>query len=313
MGKRSRSISFGSQFEPTAGGSVNAPPAADKTPPSPSLTPVSFINLEYASESVDQKLDLYLPATGKKPYRVVVWFHGGGWFLGDKQDDIAQPAEPFLSAGYAVISANYRLSRRAIFPAQIHDAKAVIRWIRANAARYQLDPGKIVAAGGSAGGHLAALLGTSGEIKEMEDLSSGNPEQSSRVNAVVEWYGPIDFLQMDPQHTELGQAAYHSVENSPESNLIGGNITANPDTCYAANPMKYITKNTPPFYIQHGKADVAVPYLQSVKLADALRTAIGTENVTLEILEGGAHLDPVHMSPAYMEKVFSFLDKHLTE
>jgi len=310
MEKRNRSISFGNLFTPPPGGTSTIP-AADKTPPSPLLTSASFINVKYASESIDQKLDLYLPATGEKPFRVVAWFHGGGWFLGDKQDGIAEVAEPFLSDGYAVISANYRLSRRAVFPAQIHDAKTVIRWIRANAARYHLNPGKIVAAGGSAGGHLAALLGTSGEIKEMEDLSSGNPEQSSRVNAVVEWYGPIDFLQMDPQHTELGQPAYHGVENSPESNLIGGTITANPEKCRAANPINYIKKNNPPFYIQHGKADVAVPYLQSVKLAEALRAVIGTENVVLEILEGGAHLDPVHMSPPYMKKVFSFLDKHL--
>jgi len=308
--KRNRLISFGNLFIPPPGGTSTIP-AADKTPPSSSLISASFINLRYANQSVDQKLDLYLPAKGNKPYRVIVWFHGGGWFLGDKQDDIAQSAEPFLSAGYAVVSANYRLSRRVIFPAQIYDAKAVIRWIRAKAGRYQLDPNKIIAAGGSAGGHLAALLGTSGDVKEMEDLSSGNPEQSSRVNAVVEWYGPVDFLQMDSQHAELGQPGYHSEDNSPESNLIGGTITANSEKCLAATPMHYIKKNNPPFYIQHGKADVAVPYLQSVELAEALRKVIGAENVALEILENGGHLDPVHMSPFYMEKILNFLDKHL--
>jgi len=302
MAKRSRPISFGSQFDP---------PVADKTPPSKSLTSASFLNLEYAGQSVDQKLDLYLPATGKKPYRVVVWFHGGGWFLGDKRDGIAESAEPFLAAGYAVISANYRLSRRAIFPAQIYDAKVVIRWLRANAVKYRLNPDKIIAAGASAGGYLAALLGTSGQVQELEDLSLGNPVQSSRVNAVVEWYGPIDFLQMDQQLTALGQPAYHSTANSPESNLLGGMLDENPEKCRSANPMTYIKKDNPPFYIQHGKTDVAVPYLQSVNLAEALRAVIGNENVALEILDNAGHLDAVHMSPPYMKKIFIFLDRHL--
>lgn len=304
-------INFGNAFVARPGEKAPPMPSSDTTPPSGSLVSKSYKDIVYASQSIDQKLDVYLPAAHKSPYRVAAWFHGGGWFLGNKQEGIAEVAEPFLTEGYAVVSADYRLTRRATFPAQIFDAKTVIRWVRANHAKYHFDPDKIIAAGASAGGHLASLLGTSGGIRDLEDLSTGNSEYSSRVNAAVVWYGPIDFLTMDSQHAALGQEGYHAVDNSPESLLLGGPISENEEKCRKANPMTYINKDNPPFYIQHGKNDVAVPYLQSICLAEALKTVIGEDKVYLELPENAGHGDSVHMSPEHMKKVFAFLDTHL--
>ncbi len=137
------------------------PPAPDTRLPQKSFISAAYFNLPYASRSATQKLDVYLPAGGSRPCPVIVWMHPGGFNIGDKKWEIADNAEPMLARGYAVVSINYRLSGEATFPAQIHDARTAIRWIRAHAAEYGFDLGRIVAAGVSAGGYLAALLGTS--------------------------------------------------------------------------------------------------------------------------------------------------------
>ncbi len=130
-----------------------------------------------------------------------------------------------LKRHYAVVAVNYRLSWEATFPALVHDVKAAVRWIRANAQRYHLDPDRIAAWGGSAGAYLAAMLGTSAGVSELEDPSLGNPEQPSHVQAVVAWFGPTDFLKMDEQLTERGlpppAGTEHNGANSPESLLLG--------------------------------------------------------------------------------------------
>ena len=139
----------------------------------------------------DLLLDLYLPEGAPRPLPLVVWIHGGGWRNGAKEQT---PARRLVERGYAVASINYRLSGEAIFPAQIHDCKAAVRWLRANAAKYGLDAGRVAAWGSSAGGHLVALLGTSGGIMELEG-GLGNADQSSRVQAVVDFFGPHGFPQ----------------------------------------------------------------------------------------------------------------------
>jgi acetyl esterase/lipase len=308
--KNDKSFNFGGDFN-----GINwtppPPPNLSTDPPGQSFTSASFFDVPYATQSKAQELDIYLPARGTKPYPVIVWFHGGGFLIGDKREGIAPHAEPMLAGGYAVVSINYRFSSEAIFPAQIYDAKAAIRWIGANAEKYNFNPGKIVATGSSAGGYLAALLGTSAHVKELEDLSMGNPEQSSRVNAVVDWFGPIDFLQLNVQHAQLGQKAQHNDEDSFESKLIGGQPAKFPEKCRAANPMSYIRADNPPFYIQHGLIDDMVPYLQSVNLAEALKAVIGQDKVRLELIENAGHMDPIHHSPENIKKVLDFLGENL--
>jgi acetyl esterase/lipase len=218
-----------------------------------------------------------------------------------------------LKRGYAVVSINYRLSGEAIFPAQIYDVKAAVRWIRANAKQYKLNPDRIAAWGGSAGGHLSSLAGTSGNVKELEDLSLGNSGQSSRVQAVVDWFGPTDFLKMDEelQESKVNNPQIHSVPDSPESELIGKNIEDAPDLVRRANPETYVTSDDPPFFIQHGLIDHLVPYQQSVNFAKKMEQVLGKEKVTIELLPATDHGGPNFETEQNINKVFLFLDKVL--
>jgi len=272
-----------------------------------------WLDVAYASQSQAQKLDIYLPDEGDGPFPVIISIHGGAFKGGDKADGQVTAMLEGLKRGYAVVSINYRLSGEAIFPAQIYDVKAAVRWIRANANQYKLNGKKMAAWGGSAGGHLSALLGTSGGVKELEDLTQGNAAQSSRVNAVVDWFGPTDFMKMDEQLKEgkVKNPQVHSVPGSPESELIGKNLADAPEMVKAANPETYITKDDPPFFIQHGRIDNLVPYQQSVNLAGKLEKAIGKDKVTLEILPDSGHGGPGFSSPQNIDKVFVFLDRIL--
>lgn len=270
-----------------------------------------WIDVQYATVSPSQKLDIYLPDNGDGPFPLILSIHGGAFKGGDKGDNQVTPMLEGLKRGYAVISVNYRLSQEAIFPAQIYDIKAAVRWIRANSKEYKLKTDRIVVWGGSAGGHLSAMLGTSGGIKELEDLSMGNKEQSSRVQAVVDWFGPTDFLRMDEQLKESGikNPQTHSIPDSPESELIGKNLSDAPELVKAANPESYITPDDPPFFIQHGLIDHLVPYQQSVNLASKLEKIIGKENVTIELLKDTDHGGPAFFEPQNIEKVFLFIEK----
>ena len=189
----------------------------------------------------------------------------------------------YLSQGYAVASLNYRLSPCALFPAPILDCKAAVRWLRSHAAAYRLDATRFAAWGASSGGHLAALLGTTGDVNVFdvgEDL-----DQSSAVQAVVDYYGPTDFLQMDAHRLPSGML--HDPADSPESQLIGGPIQENKKRVEQANPITYATGDAPPFLICHGDADLMVPHHQSELLATALENA--SVPVTFYTVQGAGH------------------------
>lgn len=226
-----------------------------------------------------QKLDLYLPKDGTN-LPLIINIHGGAFKAGSKENGV--PLE-YLKLGYAVASINYRLSQHALFPAQIEDCKAAVRWLRAHASEYKLDPARFAAWGSSAGGHLAAMLGTTGDARPFE--VGPNLNQSSRVQAVVDYFGPTDFLQMDAHRAPGGMS--HDPAGSPESELIGGAIQENKDKAAIVNPITYVTSHAPPFLIWHGDADPLVPHHQSELLAEALRKA-GVP-VTFYTVKGGGH------------------------
>ncbi len=269
-----------------------------------------WLDLAYAGESPAQQLDIYLPDEGDGPFPVIASIHGGAWMLGDKADAQQLPMLEGLKRGYAVACINYRLSHEAIFPAQIYDCKAAIRFIRAHAEKYHFDANRIAAWGGSAGGHLSALLGTSAGIKGMEDPAMGNPSASSAVQAVVVWYGPNEsFLTMDDELKASGSGVPdHSAPDSPESRLVGRLITDVPHMVRFASPMSYITMNVPPFLIQHGSCDQLVPVEQSMRFAAQLERVAGKDKVSLEILEGVFHADPAFETPQNVKRVLDFLD-----
>ena len=262
-----------------------------------------YRDLTYAQAGeYDLRLDLYLPDDVPKPYPLVVWVHGGAFRLGDKANPIALP---LVGRGYAVASINYRLSQEAIFPAQIHDCKAAVRWLRAHADDYRFDGEHVGAWGDSAGGHLVAMLGTAGDAAELEgDL--GNLDQSSRVQAVCDWYGPSDFLRMN----DVPGTMDHDAPDSPESELIGAPIQENPDLATRANPITYITPDVPPFLIMHGDQDLTVLPNQSEFLYQALQKAgVASE---LVILPGLGHgFRAAENYDALIERVANFFDQYL--
>jgi len=272
----------------------------------------TYADLAYATVSDAQKLDLYIPTTGSGPFPLIIMVHGGGFMMGDKSDGAGLTGvDQLLAAGYAVASINYRLSSEAIYPAQIYDAKAAVRFLRANAEEYQLNPDKFGAWGASAGGSLVSLLGTTCGVAELEGAELGNAEQSSCVQAVIDWFGPIDFLKMDEQFAGTSCPQSHDAANSPESMLVGAAIQTVPDLVATTNPMNYITADDAPFFIENGTADCNIPPAQNKNLADALSAVIGPENVTYISLEGAGHGGSQFETTDNLNLVIGFLDKYL--
>lgn len=265
--------------------------------------PVRHIDLAYIPDGhVRQRLDLHLPAGGSQ-WPLVVWIHGGAWRVGDKKN-ISIPSR-LLERGFALASVNYRLSQHATFPAQLEDAKAAIRWLRANATRYGYNAERIGVWGPSAGGHLVALLGVTGRTKKFDQ--GAHLEQSSAVQTVVDYFGPTDFLKMDEQ---AGPDSQHNSPKSPESALVGGPITERRDVVAQANPLTYVdAPRLPPFLIVHGDADKTVPAGQSILLHEKLQ-AVKAES-ELIILKGSGHGGPAFESAEMIDKVATFFNKHL--
>jgi len=241
---------------------------------------IVFHDLAYVTNGHErQKLDLYLPSQGSD-LPLIIWIHGGAWLTGSK-DDV--PMLDCLAKGYAVASINYRLSSHAIFPAPIEDCKSAIRWLRANSGEYRIDPNRFGVIGASAGGHLVAMLGTTGDVGEFD--VGENLDYPSGIQAVVDLFGPTDFLQMDDHRMPDGQI--HNAADSPESLLVGGNIQDNKDKVARANPITYVTKNASPFLIIHGDSDPLVPHHQSELLVQALHNA--EVAVELYTVKNGGH------------------------
>ncbi|MEE8217394.1 MAG: alpha/beta hydrolase [Vicinamibacteria bacterium] len=273
-----------------------SPAAASPVPPGTA----AHRDLAYVSGGHPrQKLDLYLPESkGRLP--LLIYIHGGAFRGGDKGDG---PPLEYLDEGYALASINYRLSQHAIFPAQIEDCKAAVRWLRAHAAEYRLDPDRFAVGGTSAGGHLAAMVGTTGHVKELD--VGEHLDQSSRVQAVVDYFGPTDFLRMDAHRLPGGMA--HDGPDSPESQLVGGAIQENPKKVARANPITYVTAEAPPFLVVHGNRDPIVPHHQSEILVDALREA-GVPVIFYTVVGGGhGQFD----DPKAPELTKEFLARHL--
>ena len=254
---------------------------------------------------VDLKLDLYLPKGERaEPLPVVVWIHGGAWRAGSRA---ANRAAGLVPKGFASVSISYRLTHQAIFPAQIHDCKCAIRWVRAHAGEYGFHPKRIGVWGSSAGGHLVAMLGTSAGVKALEG-TGGWAGQDSAVQAVVDYFGPSDLVAMVAAKSHMD----HNGPNSPEGKLVGGTVLDNQHAARKASPVTYVSGDEPPFLIAHGEQDLTVPFSQSVILHDALKKA-GVDVTFLPVKRGGhgfrGNTDPTPRT--IQQTVFAFLEKHL--
>lgn len=275
-----------------------------------------WLDVAYASASESEKLDIYLPNEGEGPFPVIIAIHGGAFMMGTKTGGDVTAMLGGLERGYAVVSVEYRLSGEAIFPAQINDIKAAIRFLRANATTYNLDPNKFATWGGSAGGSLSALAGTSGDVVALQDDSLGNADQSDRVQAAVDWFGPIYFSLMDQQFADLGltpKMGATSSSSSPESAYLGATVgtTEAEAAVTAASPQTYISADDPAFMIQHGTADTNIPITQSIDFSKLLTDTLGADKVIFEQLEGAGHGTSEFSTAENVAKVLDFLDSQL--
>ncbi len=253
-----------------------------------------FKDMEYAVyRGESMQLDIYLPPT-EGPYPLIIWFHGGAWMIGDRTE-IEPGALAQVERGYALASVSYSLTDKAVWPVQAYQVKAAIRWLRAHAEEYNFDPDRFIAWGMSAGGYLACIIGTSEGVESLEDVSLGNGEYSSRVQAVVSWYTPTDLLQMfDDDADSIG------------ARLLGCPVQSCPEKAAAASPITYLTPDAPPFYLMHGTSDALVPHNQSVILYKALQEA-GVE-ATFISLPGYVHMDHRFNTGDRIAGVQEFLD-----
>lgn len=241
-------------------------------------------NKPYGRFGNSNLLDLYLPARTDAPVPLVIWVHGGGWESQSKE--ATWPAIFLVDKGYAVASINYRLSNEAPFPAQIHDCKAAVRWLRDNAKKYHLDPDRFGAWGPSAGGHLVSLLGTSSNVEELEGPVAKHFKTSSQVQAVCDWFGPTDLQQLAGYQVSI-PGFPRDYTKQMVTKLLAAPVEQIQDRAKLANPITFVSPKAPPFLIMHGGSDRMVPLSQSQMLERALRTA-GSQ-VELQIVPGADH------------------------
>ena len=256
-------------------------------------------NIEYGHDAFGPLLlDIYTPKhfTGRLP--VIVWLYGGGWEEGDKNPC---PIAFMAAQNVAIVSINYRLSGLAPYPAQIFDCKGAIRWLRANADKYHFDADHIGVFGASAGGHLAALLGTTAGNHELEGDIGGNLNQSSRVQAVCAFYPPtdLDLLVTNPvsrnsAHTMVGK-------------LLGGPLNQKLALAALASPLRFVTPDSAPFYLLHGDQDTLVPIRQSEVFYTALKKA-GVE-AHFYVVHGKGH--GIIAPPEAAKQIYQFFKSHL--
>ncbi|MEI9898674.1 MAG: alpha/beta hydrolase [Chthoniobacter sp.] len=259
-----------------------------------------LLDLPYVENGhAQQKLDLYLPAQPKGP--LLVWIHGGGWRAGSKAQP---PGLAMVKNGIAVASIEYRFSQHAVFPAQIEDCKAAIRWLRAHAKEYGYREDLFAAWGASAGGHLVALLDVTGQVRDFD--VGANLDRSSAIQCGVDWFGPADFPAYDPNlPTPMVQ------RENPDSviaQLFGGPVSQKLELAQRASPVTWVTKDAAPLLIMQGTKDPLVPFDQSQRLADKLKAA--GADVTLDLIEGAGHGGPQFTTPEKLKLIFEFLAKH---
>lgn len=257
---------------------------------------------------VAQRLDIYYPE--KPPTEalpLIVHIHGGGWMGGSK---FPCDVRRMTAQGYVVASVEYRFSQKAKFPAQIQDCQAAIRWLRANAKRYHINPDKVGVVGGSAGGHLSALVGVTGGKKVFAAIG-GNVDQSDAVSCVVDIFGPknfasvIDQAEKDPNVKNIFK---FNTPSDPYSELIGAKLS-DKEKVAAVSPITYVDKDCPPTLILHGTHDALVPYAQSEEFAAAM-TKSGA-SVWLQKFPGGGHGGGSFGKPSVVLLMKNFFDKYL--
>ena len=276
--------------------------------------------IDYARSDLGRKLRLNIlrpVEKSSKPRPVIVWVHGGGWGwrgVADTYDQGTHVNYAFAMRGYFTVAIEYTLTSEAPFPAQIHDCKAAIRWLRAHAEEYHIDPEKIGVWGRSAGGHLVSLLGTSAGNPDLEG-NGGWPESPSHVNAVLDYFGPTDLNSIAGPHNGEKEAHIRMVVGK----FLGGPIEDRRELAELANPIRYVTQDSPPFLIIHGEKDLPVPFFQG----EALHRCLASKGIESRLIgvKGAGHgllpsVEGVPIEPALPELhaiIGDFFDRHLRQ
>ncbi|MBP5338311.1 MAG: alpha/beta hydrolase [Prevotella sp.] len=270
----------------------------------------TYKDINYAGDDLEaHRMDIYLPSSSEGPHKVIVAIYGSAWFSNNmKAMTYMSMGKPLTDAGFAVACINHRSSGDAKFPAQIQDVKGAIRFLRAHAAEYKLDTSFIGITGFSSGGHLSALAGVTNGMKsctignttvDLEGTVGGNRSQSSNVDAVVDWFGPVDMAHMENCKTVKD-------EKSPEAALIGGAPAKNPDLVALISPITYVSQECPRFLVFHGDADNVVPHCQGVFFSEALKKAGRLERFVS--VAGGQH-GPVTFNDTTFQQMTKFFLK----
>ena len=284
-----------------------------EVPTDTSFVKRKFLDIPYAGGSDRRKLDIYLPNEGEGPFPVIVDLYGGGWYFGEKSTYKIDLSLELLKRGFAVVSPNYTLSRDAMFPIQVYEIKAAVRYIRNHAAEYDLDPARIALKGESAGSHLGSVAALSTGAGMFEDIPFGEAGDSS-VSCMIALYCPANLgstpeqfavLGLDPWVKEAGQ------EDSPEAVLLGGALDRVPRMVALADPGEYVNPDAPAFLFYHGDDDRVVPYIQSMDLAVRLTKQIGSEKTIYRLIHGAGHNQAHFMTEEIYDEMEKFLRKYL--
>lgn len=271
----------------------------------------SYLDISYAHQSPNQKLDILLPPEGNGPFPTVIFVHGGAFLFGAKRDTQFLHAIDGINRGYAVVTVEYRQAFEAKYPAGLFDVKAAIRYLRANAVLYKLDPNRFTSCGDSAGAYYTVLAAATDGNPAFEDMSMGNPGVSSGVKAVVSWYGVFDMLAHrgeqppaeapDPKMPDIEKLLF----GAPSKDIEG--------LMHFTNPLHFITRDFPPIFITAGSADKVVSVSQSYMLRDKLAAVCPPDRYEFEILEGFNHggIDPRWYEKKYADRAYAFFDKYL--
>lgn len=270
----------------------------------------TWLDVDYVGDGIEgHKMDIHVPDDGKESHKVIVLIYGSAWFSNNAKASAFQSyGKQLLDGGFAVVSINHRASTEAKFPAQINDVKAAIRYVRGNAAKYGFDTSFVGITGFSSGGHLSSLAGTTNGVKtkkfgkvkiDIEGSLGAYTKESSRVDAVVDFFGPIDVSRMERCET-------YKDDKSPEAVLLGCSPSKNPDLSKSLSPMSYIDKNDPKFLVIHGDADPVVPYCQSMFFAKALSDKGVLEDFI--IVPNGNH-GPVTFNDYTFQRMVNFFQK----
>lgn len=271
-----------------------------------------YLDVPYAGiDNPNQMMDIFLPEEGDGPFPALIQFHGGAFMGGYKRDSQCVFLINGLLRGYAVINVNYRLTGEAIFPYPVYDVKTAVRFLRANAEKYCLDPARFAASGDSAGAYFAAMLGMTSGVAALEDLSMGFADQDSSVQAVIGMFGLYDLVRQS-QFTEDAPPMANGIKVSNFADQFAGvNCREAAGLASLASPISYVTKECPPVLIQAGTEDEVVSYQGAVEFVKRINAVCGEERAVLESIPGALHGDPAYETEQYERSRFEFLDRIL--